>query len=284
MKNHIDFEYKISLDKLKEKKEKFNKEIHITKKLDDLYNIDCFAHLVEGSEYLICAMPSAQSAKSEVQNPIFHRWSWYKHFKNVSFISMSDPALYKAKITGTWFMSDGNSDIIEEISKFICELVSIINIDLSKVIFYGSSMGGFGALMLATNLKETLAIAEVPQLDMRFYPFKSALNNIQQHLLEDKDFGNFSENFIERVDVFSKVLKMDTIPSFRIITNDKDDAFTEHLGFFSKINHTRNSISSIGTCSIFVSTNDIGHRPLPSSEGIKLIKSAINEGWGTKKS
>jgi len=280
MKNDIEFEHTVDLGELEEIVDKFNKPICITKKLDSVYNIDCFAHLSEGSEYLICAMPSAQSTKAEVQNPVFHRWSWYKRFDNISYISISDPALYKAKVAGTWFMSDTDTDIIEEISKFIRELVGIINIDLNKVIFYGSSMGGFGALMLATYLKDTLAIAEVPQLDMKQYPFKSALNNIQNHLLENKSFENFSENFSERVDVLSRISKMNTIPSFRIITNDQDNAFIEHLDFFSKINLMRDSVSSIGDCHISVLSNSIGHKPLPSSEGVKLIKSAISEGWG----
>lgn len=280
--SQIEFESKVGLNELKNMDYKFKKIIHINEEIDSTYNIDCFAHLIEGSEYLICALPSAQSSNSPIQNPVFHRWSWYKSFMEISYVCLSDPALYKALIAGTWFMNDGEINLIEEISQFIVQLAEISNIEQSKIIFYGSSMGGFGSLLLATYIEGSIAIAEVPQLDMRNYPFKSAITSLEENILNGKSFETFAIEHIDRVDVLSKILNSNIIPSFKIITNDKDSAFDEHITFFSEVNSHRESLLSVGTCSICISPKSIGHRPLPSSEGINLIKTTIQEGWAVK--
>ena len=280
--NNLSSFKKINITELDNLEDKFEESLHIFWENDTIYHVDAWARLIKDSEYLICAMPSAQASNLDVKNPIFHRWSWYKNFPNVSYIVLSDPALYGASLHGTWFLSEGNVDIIELLSNFINKLCNILNISTTKVIFYGSSMGGFGSLMLASSVKGSMAIAEVPQLDLSIYPFKSALNDIEKHILKNKSFTDFSTKESYKTNVIARFIKEENIPCFRIITNKKDSAFVEHLDFISSLKKIYGNSKTVGDVQLSIVSNDIGHAPLPAEFGIKYINTAIAEGWSYK--
>lgn len=272
----------VNLDSVEMQSDVFNETICIYQENDLGYHVNCFAHLVENSEHLICVLPSAQVAMQPIKNPIFHRWSWYKNFPNTSFIALSDPALYKAELHGTWFISNDKVDLIRLLADFICCLTHKLKIDSSKVILYGSSMGGFGGLMIASHIPRAIAVVEVPQLNLGYYPHKNALKKIENAILNEMTFEAFSALFPERTNVLARFIYAKNIPSFRLITNDKDSAYLEHIEFVSKLNTLRGYVGGIGDYQLSIVAESVGHAPLPSSYALKFIETAIREGGNYK--
>lgn len=273
---------RINLVKFKNQEDYFDKQYHIIKKLNNTTQIDCFGYFRENAEYLICLLPSAQASSQEISNPIFHRWSWYQNLKNNNVLSISDPALYTGKMHANWFLSnERNNDYITEISDFIEEISYKVNINKNKIILYGSSMGGFGALMIASKLKESFTIVEVPQIDLTKYSIKNAIKSIEVNILENDSILNFSKKFPEKINVYERWKLNKAIPSFRLITNVKDNAYQEHLDFFISLNKLNDEVESIGDKQLTIISEEIGHKPLSTEYGIQFIKNAINEGWNT---
>lgn len=273
---------KISIDEFKNIDISTENQYHIYKKVDDISQVDCFAVFQKDAKYIICLMPSAQLSSVEVVNPIFHRWTWAYQFKDQHVISFSDPAIYHSGLHAAWFLSANEKiDYINQISIFIQEIAEKINIEENKIILYGSSMGGFGALMIASTLDGSLAIVEVPQIDLMNYPIKRSLHLIENELLNGQPFDSFSLSFPERVNVIERFKLEKVIPPFRLITNMADGAYNEHIGIFHELTKIKTSVNKVGDSNLTIMSEAIGHKPLSSSYGINFIRSAISEGWQT---
>ena len=72
-------------------------------------------------------------------------------------------------------------------------------------------MGGFGALMLAAELRHAVAVAEVPQLDMRNYPIRGAVSDLEGMAL-GCTLGEYYDLHPERVSVVSRFVSTRVIP------------------------------------------------------------------------
>lgn len=259
----------------------YEKQIHLIEDIDNKRKIDAFCFFRENSSHLIVLLPSAQNKKNKL-NPVFHRWSWAYCFNNESVIAISDPSLYfSSEISSGWFISGDEKDLIVEIADFVKKISKALGIDESKIILYGSSMGGFGALMLASCLEGAFAIAEVPQIDLRRYGVKSALKDISNELLNGEDIGEYYQRFPERVSIIDRFLFQKRVPSFDIVTNSLDDAYLEQQEFYKKVSQIKNGISKKGDINFTVLSHDIGHKPLQTLQGVALIKSVINRGWSS---
>ncbi len=179
----------------------------------------------ESSSVLLCLLPSAQNSNMPVKEVFFSRWKWHSKFP-FNVINISDPALKEHKLHGTWFL-DKTTDHIKNISEFVSKTAKILG--LEKIIFYGSSMGGFSALMCASEVKNSYAIAEVPQLDLRKYFFKNAISLLEEKNLSNENIDSFYERHPERVSVIERFNKNSKIPNAMIITNRMDQEFIDHL-------------------------------------------------------
>ncbi|MFQ2692839.1 D-glucuronyl C5-epimerase family protein [Aeromonas caviae] len=254
-------------------------EVYIYKQMNKTVRIDCVCNIRKNSKNIIVFMPSAQPKKDDIKNPIFHRWSWSKYLNEESIITFSDPSLYGVKLHGSWFISnDENVDYIDEMAIFLMELLTKLNIHENNIIIYGSSMGGFGALMLSSKLNNAYAIAEVPQLNLLNYPYKSSIYEIEKTSIHNT-LDNFYIKHPERIDVYERFQKESYIPPFTILTNREDNEIQAHLDFISKLTRNGRNFNYSGDINISVNSRFIGHRPLDTPISIKIIKSRIVEGW-----
>lgn len=254
----------------------FNAQLHIRSQLNGAI-VDAFAYFREGAKKIVCLLPSAQP-NSHI-NPIFHRWSWAFNLPDCHVISLSDPALYNADINAAWFLSGNETDNISAMAAVVRAIAMRVNVADDNIIFYGSSMGGFGALMLASCFDNAFAIAEVPQIDLKNYPVKGAISNIENHLLAGESLDSLSKRFPERTEVIARFLHSNRVPPLRIVTNAADSAFNEHIQFISDLMRLRTDVDSFGEISISVDSRNIGHKPLPTDDGIRLIQAALSGGW-----
>lgn len=255
-----------------------NEQLKVSTKSPNGMSMDAFCFVRDRSDGVVCLMPSAQPSKDEVINPVFHRWSWYNHLTTQHIISLSDPALYKAKIPGTWFMSGAEAeDILYELSSFIEDLVSAMPGPRKKIIFYGSSMGGFGALMLASMFEDAEAVVEVPQLDFRNYPITGAIKKVESDSLNNQSIYDLHSKAPERVSVLERFKLNGRVPSFTILTNSADAEFSAHVDFMRDVYTLRPLASSIGDTRLQIVPEEIGHKPLSSNHGINSIKDALKK-------
>ncbi|MDH1336344.1 hypothetical protein N5D77_19705 [Comamonas thiooxydans] len=256
-------------------------QILINKKVDDIARIDCFGVFRGNAKKLICLLPSAQPQSSAQINPIFHRWSWAYQFRDCHVICVSDPALYYSDIHASWFIGKGKIDLVNEIAVFLKEILERIGFSEDQVILYGSSMGGFGALMIASHLRGALAIAEVPQIDLRKYPIKSSIEKIEKEVLSGVKIEDYALTYPERVSVLDRFNKKNYIPPFKLITNLADEACADHIDIFNRLRELREDSAVVGDLDLTITAEDFGHKPLPTPYGVAYIRSAITAGWRT---
>jgi len=237
--------------------------------------IDLFAYFREGAKRLICLLPSAQPASLPQQNPVFHRWSWFNHFPECHIVAFSDPGLYSsAEVRAAWFMGRGD-DLITELARNINQLVAKLDISLSDVVVYGSSMGGFGALMLAAELRSPIAVAEVPQLDMRLYPIKGAIQDLEEMVL-NRSLESYYAEFPERVSVLDRFSRLGVIPKFKIVTNRADPGFREQIDFLGSLAEQAGDAILSSDHELLILADDVGHKPLTTGRGVEILRSVLN--------
>lgn len=236
--------------------------------------IECLINYRKDAEYTLIFLPSAQPKREELRAPIFHRWSWGDLLTEATTITISDPSLHRSKIHGCWFLSgDLEVDYIDEMASFLSNLVRRVGISSRRTIFYGSSMGGFGALMLASKFDSAAAIAEVPQLNLVKYPHRSTLRSISSAILKGTSVNDFFIKSPHKLSVLDRFLKERRVPEFELITNSADEEFQNHLRFLEEVASLRGHVRSIGEVRLTILPGASGHAPLSKTMGISLIRS-----------
>jgi hypothetical protein len=121
------------------------------------------------SDKLLVFLPSVNGKKVY---PNYPRRSWANELsKKYNVLYLSDPyqplPQYEEPM-GSWFISPDGFLTLEVLAKKISLLAKEIETD--DVVFYGSSMGGYAAIILASLLDGSKAIAECPQLYLKKHP------------------------------------------------------------------------------------------------------------------
>jgi len=269
---------KILMDTFMSCEPEYEKQYHIISPIDEVMKIDCFGIFRENATEILCLMPSAQAADA-FYNPVFNRWAWSNSFPGKHILVFSDPSLYLGSIGASWFISgkDGE-DIPAHIANFIASVAQKLNILSDRVVMYGSSMGGFGALMTAAELPKSMAISELPQVDVAKYSNRQALINIEEALLDGVAIDEFSKTHAAQVVVLERFKKVNIIPSFLLITNRRDHGFRLQQSFFADVLEMAPRMSSVGDVAMKVMPDPAGHKTLHGSIIVKLINSAFDVG------
>lgn len=117
------------------------------------------------SENLIVFLPPARPARRANLNPYIPRVTWSQEMTGCECLYLGDPNVdAEWNISnGSWWLDGGGNTLLHEVSDFI------LSKKKSRVLAYGSSMGGYAALILASIAKID-AIAECPQIDLYSFP------------------------------------------------------------------------------------------------------------------
>lgn len=244
----------------------------ITGMTSDGLPVEAFVKFAEAPKHLLCLLPSAQPRSVAPQIPFFPRWSWASGFDEWDVVSLSDPMLHAApELHASWFVST-TTDITKELAVFLKELCVRREIQADMVTLYGSSMGGYGALMIAASLPGSRAIAEVPQLDLLEYPDAQALKDVERLALGGTTLKEIENQFPERVNVLARFRHSDYIPPLSIITNRADGAHSEALEFLKEVNSMAPTLSSVGHTSLHQTPRPEGHAVQPTPVMIQTLK------------
>jgi hypothetical protein len=101
--------------------------------------------------------------------PLFARWNWGKVLKG-HVLAVCDPTLYLGRMELGWYMGTGFKHAIPGLVAIAEETRRKLGIAEDRLIFYGSSGGGFSAIKAASTLGGNgRAIAINPQIDLMKY-------------------------------------------------------------------------------------------------------------------
>ncbi|MFJ4168478.1 hypothetical protein ACIPY3_03100 [Paenarthrobacter sp. NPDC089714] len=235
--------------------------------------IEAFGHFAAAPTKLLCFLPSAQRKDAPPQAPFYPRWSWAAGFPGWDVLSLSDPMLNSApELAASWFASS-EEDIVSELAAFIREFCDRRGISVADVVLYGSSMGGFGALMVAAELKVARAVAEVPQLDLLLYPDKDALVDVEKMALHGRSLTSLAEEHPERTNVYERMVSTGALPPLTIVTNRGDSAFQETLEFVDRVQSLADHSDSVGSVSLHLTSRNEGHSVQPTPFMVQFLKS-----------
>ncbi|SPA31139.1 hypothetical protein CBM2637_B110316 [Cupriavidus taiwanensis] len=170
---------------------------------------------------------SAISSRGVLALPIFHRWTWFVDFQDSICIALNDPTLYLDEtMLGGWFQGTRDHFYMEDAALIVTKIADQMEISRSKIFFYGSSAGGFSALMMAASIDGASAIAEIPQTDMEKYHVQSAVNALLRNCYEGSTLQEVTTVYPERLSVLRYFEKNQRVPNIMYLQNLAD---TTHL-------------------------------------------------------
>jgi pimeloyl-ACP methyl ester carboxylesterase len=141
--------------------------------------LDMFAVIRSSSDKVVISGQDALN-RSKPPLPYFARWSWHEHLP-CSFVTFNDPTLYRSEtMLGGWCQYDAGHFGVELIAEVLDRLLTAAGIAQENAVLYGTSAGGFWALMTGALLPAATVVVDIPQTDLLNYPQRHHV----RHLLD----------------------------------------------------------------------------------------------------
>lgn len=203
--------------------------------------------------------------------PAFHRWSWASSWAGSHVLSVADPGLRDNPVPdGAWYL-DAQHDTIHAIAETVAAEAEQRGIPLDRVVYYGSSLGGFGALCAAA-VTHSHAVAEVPQIDFQRW-FPGAIKKVEEHVIHGS-IAQLRAAHPERVDVWERFRHEGHIPSFTILTNEHDKSFEDQLGLISSVRD--HALYRKTRAELVITAATTGHQVLPKEFATRVVQEALH--------
>ena len=135
--------------------------------------------------------------------PSFSRWAWAEQRMFPGHVlCVADPTLelHEGLELG-WYLGTAEHDASEELADLLRRFAERLGIPEGKIIFWGSSGGGFSALALASRMENTTAVAINAQTNILVYDVAQATENIRRHCFGGKSIREIQSRFGPRVNV-----------------------------------------------------------------------------------
>ena len=266
---------RINFEELYDLELTYNKKIGLIVFLDDV-KYEFILKLEENSDELVVVGSGALgNRKFDRSRPLFHRHSW--NFKR-STIYYNDPTYYVDDvIKGAWCFGTIEDYYLKKIALILDILIAKLNVEYEKVMFYGSSAGGFTSLILATLFKDTLCLVDIPQIYVS--RFKSKIHHLDGwRPLKEYYYGDeiTDEEFLEmykyRLNFVDLCKKEKYIPNaYMVLDCSVDlDFNTQYIPFFHEL-HNLPFTETSNWIKLIITGRHQGHVSVSQNETIKLI-------------
>jgi len=109
------------------------------------------------------------SAKTKISPPpIYSRLTWAKEITDYCSICVADPVEFDAEdpIQNSWYIGDDGESLLPKIADMIFNIIGDIH---GPIMTYGSSMGGYAAIVGGFFLKANYILSECPQINLLTY-------------------------------------------------------------------------------------------------------------------
>lgn len=192
-------------------------------------------HIKTDNDKLLCLGSGALNPPIRdqfINKPRFNRHSW--GFKE-STIFYNDPTRYLDKsLQGGWGIGTPDDWFLENIKDIIIRVANFFNFNNENILFYGSSLGGFQSILLSILVKDSTALADVPQLTFendRYWDY------VKKILFPEFSDEYIYENFKHRLNVLDLMKKEKYIPNLVMVFGAGERDRTEHyIPFFKQLN------------------------------------------------
>ena len=162
--------------------------------------LDMFTFIKSDSDKLIL---SGQDALNPNKPPLpyFPRWSWYPDLP-CSFVTFNDPTLYRSDaLLGGWCQFDAEHFGVEMIAEVLSGLMASAGLSEKNTVLYGSSAGGFWALMTGALLSDAAVVDDISQTNHLTYPPAQHVRRLFDVCYAGIPHDVVSEQFADRLSV-----------------------------------------------------------------------------------
>ncbi|MDC4240150.1 MULTISPECIES: glycosyl transferase family 2 [Clostridium] len=211
----------------------------------------------------------------KISLPVFQRYTWKDEFEE-NLIFFNDPTLYLGDITLAWGYGTKDHYYLETIANILKKIIKVMNIRNENIGIYGSSGGGFMAIILATFIRGSKAIVNNPQTNIGKY-YEGLTKKMFSLIYPDMELQKALECYPERVNIIELFKRENYVPNITYLQNiackfDMDNQFLPMIQGLRMINE-----------SYFYSKIDIrlysnkaeNHSPLSKAKTILLIKEVL---------
>lgn len=130
------------------------------------FNYPCRFKFNPDAQYLSVQLHGNVPNRSNAILPVFGRWNWGK-ILGAHVLSICDPTLYlNDALRLGWYLGNKEENAIHGVVAIAQRCAEVIGIDPQRIVFSGSSGGGFAALQAAALSKDGKAIAINSQTDL----------------------------------------------------------------------------------------------------------------------
>ena len=226
------------------------------------------------TDKVVCLGAGAMADDSTHDNtrPFFHRHGWVF---DASTIWYNDPTRYlNINLKGAWGVRTEEDYYLKNIGDIIVKLLERLNLKRENLFFYGSSMGGFTSLQLATMVKDSTALADIPQLEFQ--------NHVSYERIKPFCFPGLSnaeiwDRFKHRFDVIELMKKEDYIPKAILVLDCGDrDINTQYIDFIKHLNQLPQLSNKENKIKI-VFNYTLNHEPLSILESRTLVNAVTSK-------
>lgn len=215
----------------------------------------------KGSKKLLVMLPAVNNSNNF---PYFPRISWGPELsKKYHVLYISDPYQHLpcySSVGGSWFISPDGVPSLAALAEKINSLKAHLGLD--DVLFYGSSMGGYAAVVLSSYFKDSKAVAECPQLYLNKHP---GSRYVSEKILK----RDFTLSEIEPL----HYIKKDRACNLKIICSIFDHHYSQHvLPFLEELKSFDNTLNMKIQVSLFMNKDyKKGHVALQKIHAFKVI-------------
>lgn len=199
--------------------------------------------------------------------PVFMRSSWVDDY-NASCICVDDRTIHGKEVRVGWGIGTPERHYLIDMSDILKRILSIIGVKDSKVVYFGSSAGGFLSLMFATLHKNSHAIVNNP----RIYAHRSnSRNNVYKGLFPGLTGAEIHKKYGGRFSVTNMMKRQNYVPKVLYILNrdsetDYNDQYLPFLKMAEKYDIDLTNISFW-----MYSNKESGHDYIPRNKTAAII-------------
>lgn len=202
--------------------------------------------------------------RTKFQHPYFQRMKWLDELDG-SGIIITDPTFSTSDVGIAWFQGSSERFALFDIAKVIEVFQKKLLINNSRTVFFGSSAGGFGSLILATIFKESRCIVNNPQTDVFSFD-KKHVDNMIEACYPNLSIDEIKSRYYKRLSVSKFIEACGYIPKCLYIQNFADiEHYKLHFQpFFNDLHQAYQSMPELNLSNISIrlyDDKDSGHNP-----------------------
>ena len=148
-------------------------------------------------------LPSGATDRNKITLPYFNRWTWAAAGKFPGHVlCIGDPTLeLHDEMRLGWYLGKDTHDATDELCSFVQRFAETLGIPEDKIVFWGSSGGGFAALALASRIEGSTAVAINAQTDALAYHVAGVVDMVRDLCFDGRSAVDIQQMFGRRVNM-----------------------------------------------------------------------------------